>query len=213
MSAQVVVKNLSTGIVDSSGAELANGVSDADYVIAAGGTGEQPGATPRVLTTPLPGGWMADAASVNSRWLVLNGSGNEGVSVSEGTYLFRTTVDLTGFTANTARLLNLSYATDNKIIAVRVNGTAVFTQDTFFAEEFDALRQVTATGLGLFHAGLNTIQFDVDNLVGVTPMGLRVEGTVVAQPVPEPGSFVLAAAAAGLAWRRRHQPPVSISLN
>jgi hypothetical protein len=190
----VSVKNLSTGIDDATTLRLTNNQPDSDYVIAAGGTGGHVGEVPVARATPLPNGWLADSASAASRWIVLNtGVGQEGVNVGPGTYLMQTSVNLSGVDPATAVIASLRYAADNKLLSLRVNGSAVFSQNSTFAEEFGNFISLPSNlGGGLFHDGANTITFELMNQEGVvTPLGLRVEGSVAAQ-VPEPGAFAAA---------------------
>ena len=210
------VKNLSTGIDDSTGLRLSNNQSDTDYIIAPGSTGGHVGETPAARSTPLPNGWLVDGASTASRWIVLNsGLGQEGVTVGPGNYIFQTTCNLAGFDPTTASIPSLRYAADNKLVSLRVNGAEVFGQDSTFAEEFRAFTQLPANlGSGLFHAGVNTVTFEVMNQAGLnSPMGLRLEGSVTAQ-VPEPiveGRLLGAMGclvAAACRWRSRHLRPL-----
>jgi hypothetical protein len=210
-----VIRNISTGFNNATGMLLPNGAMDTAYVIGPGGTGGRIGETPLVRTAPIPGTWLPDAASPLSRWLVLPGTGLEGISVGPGTYFFDTVVDTTGFDPATVEITGLRYAADNKLLSVRINGTAVFMQDMSFAEEFMTFHNLGNRGLGLFQSGLNTIRFEVDNQLGVvSPMGLRVEGLVEGQPtgvggVPDPGAMLLFGLGVfgilGAAWRRTRQ--------
>jgi hypothetical protein len=201
------IKNISTGYNDATGTLLTGGAADTDYVIGSGGTGGHLGETPLVRISPLATPWLPDDASTGSRWLVLPGTGLEGISVSPGTYFFDMAVDLTGFDAATAQLSGLRYAADNKLVAIRINGTAVFSQDTSFAEEFQSFHAVGDLGLGQFRSGQNVIRFELLNSTsGVSPLGFRVEGTVEGQaisPVPEPSSLCSAGLGIALlaAWR------------
>ena len=193
------IKNISSGYDDVGGVLLADAVADTDYVIGPGGLGGHIGEVPLVRTSPLPIPWLADADSPNSRWLILPGSGSEGISVEPENYFFDTTVDLTGFDPATAQLSGLQYAADNKLLQVAINGTAVFSQPPGFAEEFMSLTDLGDVGAGLFHSGTNTIRFELHNQTGfISPLGLRVEGVVTGQPlgagpttVPEPTTLLL----------------------
>lgn len=208
------VWNISTGYDHGTNSLLGNGAADAGYVIGAGGTGGHWGEVPTVRTSPIPKTWVPDSASAASRWLVLPGSGQEGITVAPGTYFFDTTVNLDGFDAASAYLSGLRYAADNKLVNVRINGVSVFAQPPGYAEEFRAFHDLGNLGSGLFHDGLNTIRFEVLNQSGAsTPLGLRVEGTVVADPihaVPEPTGLALGGLGCALvgltAWRRRRLP-------
>ncbi len=210
------VTSLNTGYDPATGRLLPDGALDPRYAIGPGGSGGRLGETPFVRVSPLPGGWLADAASPNSRWLVLRGGGLEGVTVSEGTYFFDIRVDLTGFDPASARLTGLRYAADNKLLAVVVNGADAFRQPSGFAEEFGAFRTLGDLGQGLFREGENVIRFQVENALGFgdTPMGLRVEGSIEANgnpAIPEPSALALVGVGAlgllGYGWGRKPARP------
>ncbi len=189
-----IVKNISTGIDSVTGTQLPNGAADPNYALVAGTTGGYIGTPLIAQSDPLPGEYVPDMASDASRWIVItSGMGLEGISVGPGTYVFQTTVDLTGFLASTAELEGLRYAADNKLVAIVINTTTVFSQSSDFAEEFHAFVDLGTLGRGAFQGGLNTIQFVVANqLDNQSPMALRVEGVVTAAAaVPEPMSLTL----------------------
>ena len=72
------VQNLSTGIDDSTGKKLGNGLPDTNYVIGAGGTGGYVGAVPITQVTPLPPPYVPDSQSANSSWIAIySGNGVE----------------------------------------------------------------------------------------------------------------------------------------
>ena len=188
-----VIKNISTGYDEVAGGKLANNSPDTDYVIGPGGNGGRVGATPIARSSPLPSRFVADNASEESRWLaVASGAGLEGINVGLGTYFFDTEVDLSGFVPITARLAQLRYAADNKLIGIYVNDTRVWQQSNSFAEEFRGFRGLADQGLSAFGPSLNTIRFEVSNqLTSASPMAFRLEGLVVATPVPEPSTLIL----------------------
>jgi len=189
-SPAAIIQYVNTGFNDSTLVVLANGVLDSQFVIAPGGTGGHIGEVPVVRSAPIPPTWIQDSASSQSRWLVLPGTGLEGISISGGTYFFSMSVDLNGFLPSTAFINGLQYAADNKLVGVVINGTDVYRQPATFAEEFQVFHPLGNVGLGLFTSGINNIRFEVYN-ESFSPMGLRLEGQIMATPVPEPASICL----------------------
>jgi hypothetical protein len=184
---RAIVKYLNTGFNSSAGTQLANGSPDNNYMVL-GNSGQL---TPHAQSSPLPGTWLSDAASSQSRWIVLSGNGQEGISVSAGTYTFETTVDLTGYNPATAEIVGLQFAADDNLLSISVDGNQIYTPGSNGFTQFYAVQNI---GLGAFHAGVNTIDFQVQN-GSLSPMGLRAEGWVAAV-VPEPSSLALLAAGA-----------------
>jgi hypothetical protein len=167
----------------------------------------------------IPGPWLAN--STTSKWIgpradtagaaAMAGDDGEG----PGTYVYRTTIDLTGFNPSTAQITG-SWATDNSGLAIRVNGTATGlvhdTGTTYGVLKSFVINSTNAPGL---IAGINNIDFVVNNSDTATGFtGLRVEGLaavgsippntpphIVAQPVggngPHNGAFFLSVAASG----------------
>lgn len=207
-AADVVVAGVSTGIDRATGLQLPNNAPDPDWTVAPGADGgSYVGQTLIARSDPLPRVYMPDAASTHSRWVVINsGAGLEGFSVPGAGYNFRTTVDLGGFDASTAVLRPAHFAVDDLLASVNINGIAAFTSPSNFQQGldrfYDSLPPVL--GAGDFHAGLNTITFDLVNIPG-SPQALRFEGTVTVAQVPEPtGAWLLLTGAWGfLASRRR----------
>src|SRR6516165_11724394 len=109
-----VVAILNTGLDPDTLELLPNGTPDERYIIAPGGTGGHYEEVPMVRIEPIPPTWLPDSASELSRWLVLQGSGQQGITVDPGTYFYETVVDLTGFDASTAQITGVRYAADNK---------------------------------------------------------------------------------------------------
>jgi hypothetical protein len=133
-----------------------------------------------------------------SRWI---GPGNDGdLNGPAGTYVYRTTFDLTGLNPATASLL-IGWSTDNNGLDVALNGASLG-QTTSFTQ-FSAGFSVFAVTSG-FLPGVNTLDFWVNN--GSGPTALRVEAAGTADPIPEPGSLLLLGAglaALGLLRARR----------
>jgi hypothetical protein len=109
-----------------------------------------------------------------------------------GNYDYRATFNLTGLNPATASLIG-HFASDNKEISVLLNGVSEsFTQSSACItlgvcyESFTPLSITSG-----FVAGVNTLDFIVNNAGG--PTALRVELTGTASPVPEPASLLLLA--------------------
>lgn len=142
--------------------------------------------------------WLPDGP--NSRWIGVTPWLAEWVPV--GTYVYRTTFNLTGFDPSTASL-QLSLASDNAC-RVLLNGadTGIITG----SEAFTAFSELIITNG--FVAGLNTLDFAVDNASTPgapthNPTGLRVELSGYATVVPEPGVMSMAGIAALVLVARR----------
>ncbi len=205
-SLAATVKNLSTGIDNASSTKIPEGSPDLNYVLAPGGTAGHAGQTLFAYATNIPSSYLPDSASANSRWIALNtGVGIQGTTTDPGTYIFQTSVNLDGFDPASTLIPSLQYAADNELINVAINGTSVFSQVDQFAEEFGTFTVLPANlGIGLFHAGNNTVSFTVSNQAGLqSPMALRVEGSVTANPVPEPITLSIAAPTALLFFKRQ----------
>jgi hypothetical protein len=205
-----LVFNASSGIDNATGARLGNTVADPEWTVGTGGAGTAFAGQTLVAKTDLPPTYIPDADSTLSRWISINsGIGIQSTSVPMGTYNFQVTFNMTGFDAATALIPASRSAADDQLAAIRVNGTTVFTrvapQDTGQENWFTLPANL---GAGAFTAGTNTITFQLDNIPpSNTPLALRFEGNVAANPIPEPAGLGLAAAAAAvlLAIRRRRQ--------
>ena len=128
----IVVKNIATGIDDSTGLKLSYGDPDPDYVMGAGST-EGVGFTPDAFEWVATGDnsdWLPDSASSASRWLALNVPHPEATydpsynPVAQGYYSFLVEVDLTGFDASTAQVENLRLSADDALVDLKINGTS-----------------------------------------------------------------------------------------
>ncbi len=172
----VIPSLYSTG-VDSAGYPLPHGtVGDPHYVL----TSVPSGTTDlRVLRAsggfPIPP-WIAD--SPTSAWLRPN---NAGTSDPVGFYTYRTTFDLSGFNVGTASIKGL-WGADNTGIKILLNGVDTGNPGVANLASFTPF-SITAG----FVAGINTLDFIVENLSGGSgnPSGLRVEmtGTAVCNSI------------------------------
>jgi hypothetical protein len=158
------------------------------------------------------GPWLADNTS--SRWIGLNtmySSGPPLTPFDPGTYIFRTTFDLTGSQPSTA-VLSGKWAADNAGSIV-LNGASTG-QSNNSGAAFFALTDFSLTRG--FVTGVNTLDFYVTNtyLPGAgpyNPIGLRVEFTQLsAAVVPELPAYQMMIAVslclAGVVARRRRHP-------
>ncbi|HEY5913299.1 MAG TPA: immunoglobulin domain-containing protein [Verrucomicrobiae bacterium] len=116
------------------------------------------------------GTWMVNSAT--SKWV---GSRAEvgNAAIPSGTYLYRTTFDLTGRDTNTVTITG-RWATDDSGTAVYLNGTTISVP---LAGGFGAWTTFTiSTATASFLGGTNTLDFGVNN-GNAGPTGLRVEFT------------------------------------
>ncbi len=166
--------------VDDTGAALADSDFDPHYIlqINPGGTDQVPATVHSSTVFPIVAGpWLANNGS--SKWISpltdsvsasgLAFDGGEG----PGTFVYRTTVDLTAFYLPSVKITG-GWATDNLGPALRVNGTATGLVNT---AQFPALTSFTISlANAAFVQGVNTIDFLVQNqdaTAGYT--GLRVD--------------------------------------
>ncbi len=166
--------------VDDTGAALADSDFDPHYIlqINPGGTDQVPATVHSSTVFPIVAGpWLANNGS--SKWISsladsvsasgLAFDGGEG----PGTFVYRTTVDLTAFYLPSVKITG-GWATDNLGPALRVNGTATGLVNT---AQFPALTSFTISPANAtFVQGVNTIDFLVQNqdvTAGYT--GLRVD--------------------------------------
>jgi hypothetical protein len=202
----------STGF-DGSGNQLDNAGVDANYTLtmAPGGSGFSTPGNAYAVVTPGDGGypvppWLAN--DVNSEWISPDFSTNGFLNAAPGNYEYTTTFNLTGYDPNTFAL-NGQLATDDTLVAVILNGTNIGTAGAGGAVQsaLTAFNVDQSDAAGDFLAGVNTLTFEVNNIVGGdnNPTGLRVEVDSVTAS-PEPGTLGLLGSALvgiGLMARRR----------
>jgi hypothetical protein len=166
--------------VDDTGAALADSDFDPHYVlqINPGGTDQVPATVHSSTVFPIVAGpWLANNGS--SKWI---SSLADSVSASgqafdggegPGTFVYRTTVDLTAFYLPSVKITG-GWATDNLGPALRVNGVATGLVNN---AQFPALTSFTISPANAtFVQGVNTIDFLVQNQDANTGYtGLRVD--------------------------------------
>lgn len=138
-----------------------------------------------VLADPPTPPWIPNTET--ARWIGATGFS----TVPPGTYLFRTTFSLAGFDPASA-VLKGSWTSDNGSV-IRLNGTPVATG----TGNFGALTTFTVTGG--FVAGVNVLEFVVDNAAGNppadNPAGLFVTdlraGALPGATLPDPPQFTI----------------------
>ncbi|MDB6134294.1 MAG: Endoglucanase [Verrucomicrobiales bacterium] len=170
--------------VDETGTVLEDGADDPHYqlLFSADGTNEIQAVVHGSDIFPIVAGpWVANSAT--SKWISprLN-SAQAGALASDGgagpgTYVYRTTFDLTGF-APASAIISGQWTSDNQGLAIRVNGnpTGITGSGNFGGYEAFRIDDVRAD----FASGVNTLDFVVQNAdatAGYT--GLRVEGISV----------------------------------
>jgi hypothetical protein len=171
-STTAAIAIFNTGVV-SKGTLASDGSADSHYKLITSSDSTYPGPNAFVVTSnvfPI-GPWLADGPS--SKWIAPRtdaGAGN-----AQGSYTYRTTFDLTGFTPASASLTG-QFAADNSAI-IKLNGVTVGAASTGFST-FTSF--TISTG---FVAGVNTLDFVVTNDPWTpNPTGLRVEIAGTASP-------------------------------
>ena len=167
--------------VDGAGAALPDGEADPHYLLVINPDGANEVAPVVHDSTVFPivaGPWVPNTAA--AKWIApqFNTSGSAGeasdAGAGPGTYVYRTTFDLTRFDPATAILVGV-WATDNRGAAIRLNGvdtgltnTAQFVQLTNFSLAAPAVS---------FQPGANSLEFSVVNEgQGAGYTGLQVRG-------------------------------------
>lgn len=188
--------------VDNNGVALANGATDSHYDLIA-----VPAGLPSTPYDPFvfrntgggwpvapSGPWLADTST--SAWICpkapVTGTGD---NHPVGTYIFRTTFDLTGLDPNSV-LISGRWSTDNTGPNILLNGSQIvpFTPITSQTAYSGWSSFTINSGSNGFLAGINTLDFVVVNASGTSgnPAGLRVEFlSKTALPVPEPATVGL----------------------
>jgi hypothetical protein len=177
--------------VDNSGIPLPNFTPDTHYVLVAGSVDTSPLRVANSSNGFPIGPWLGDDAL--SAWI--GPCCDPALADAAGEYIYRTTFDLTGLDPATA-IINGLWSMDDSPVDIFINGNAIGASGSGFGTF--APFSVTSG----FVAGLNTLDFAINNLTG--PTGLRVEMTGSAN-APEPASFLFLSAglaAFGLIRRR-----------
>jgi hypothetical protein len=169
--------------VDSAGTVLADGtIGDPHYNLIS-----VPGGTTDIRARRAVGGFPIPpyiGDNTTSDWIGPNNTAS--VDGPTGTYVYRTTFDLTGLNALTASITG-RWSTDNDGIQILLNGVDTGIPPTSFTQFSSGF--VSFTILSGFLPGLNTLDFYINN--GGGPTALRVEMSGTASAVPDSGSTIL----------------------
>lgn len=188
--------------VDNSGVVLDDASEDPHYTLIFNpdGANDVPALVHSSTVFPIVAGpWLANSAT--SKWIApqIDTAASVGETVDAGAgpgiYVYRTTIDLTGFDASSA-VITGSWTSDNNGQEILVNGNPTGITN---GGDFGALSPFLIDGsMAQFTSGVNTIDFQVLNLGGaVGPTALRVDGLRV---------YGIGAPASNL-------PPISIALS
>ena len=158
--------------VDNNGGLLADGIVDPHYRLIQSTDPAFPGPNAWVAQVRdfllLPGNWMPNGP--RSKWI---GPRSDVVTGTRGgTYVWRTTFDLTKLDPRTALITGL-WASDNLGVDIRINGTSSGISNSADEFRFRAFSPFTINSG--FVSGVNTLDFVVQETVTGTPTGLRVE--------------------------------------
>ncbi len=152
--------------VGASGAALDDASVDPHYHLIVNADGPSTDAIVHSSTIfPIVAGpWMANTAT--SKWIGprADTSGAAGLAQGNGTYVYRTTFDLTGLDRNSV-LITGGWAIDNTGVSIKVNGqaTGLVNNNGFGAATTFTLNSANAA----FVDGVNTLDFEVQNVDAV----------------------------------------------
>jgi hypothetical protein len=178
-----VISSLFNTGVDGTGTPLSNNSGETHYTLVS-----VPGGTTSLRVATSANGfpitpWLGDDSA--SAWI--GPASDSSLDGPLGNYDYQTTFDLTGFDPTTASILG-QWSMDNAGVDIIINGVSIsptssdFTSWTSFSINSN------------FVAGINTLDFVINNQGG--PTGLRVEMSGTAElaatdSVPEPTTMVL----------------------
>lgn len=178
-----VISSLFNTGVDAAGAPLSNNDAEIHYTLLSVPSGTT---SLRVATSangfPITP-WLGDDSL--SAWI---GPASDGsLNGPAGNYDYRTTFDLTGFDPLTA-IITGQWSMDDTAVDILINGVSTSATGSNFSS------WTSFSVNSNFVAGINTLDFVINNSGG--PTGLRVEMSGTAEPsptdgVPEPATMIL----------------------
>lgn len=190
--------------VNNAGVVLANNSLDPHYaLIAPSPVVGTPFARTSASGYPIApaGPWIGD--NTVSRWI----TPSLAAQGPNGNYTYRTTFDLTGLDPFTAAITG-RWATDNPGLDIRINGVSTGLTNV---TQYSAFTPFSITSG--FVAGINTLDFIVQEQGVVTGLRVQMTGTANLAAVPEPATLAAFAAllvgGAGYVRRRKAAAPQS----
>ena len=185
VSAAPIIKNLATGFDDAAGVKMRGNELDTDFALTAySGSNAwpdfEPGENVTVFRPVTINSYLRDGASNGSAWVFPPFAPGINQHV-QGIYTFETVFNVSGVDTRGVFVSGFRFLADNQLIGISVNREDVYVpRYDRSAQEFETWNELDNFGHGLFHSGINVIEYRFHNEdSSPSPMGFRLEGTVI----------------------------------